>query len=218
MPAKNPDLHGSAPDKADVALLLIDVINDLDFPEADDLLRFARPMADRIAELKRRAKGAGVPVVYVNDNFGRWQSDFRKIVENATRPGSKGREIARMLAPEEDDYFVLKPKHSGFFSTTLDVLLEYLQVETVIVTGIAANICVLFTANDAYMRDFHVVVPRDCVASNTEEVNRAALDEMAKVLKADTRPSTELAFPYARPDAPSPKRPAPPSTEFAPRK
>ncbi len=218
MPAKNPDLHGSAPDKADVALLLIDVINDLDFPEADDLLRFARPMADRIAGLKGRAKAAGVPVIYVNDNFGRWQSNLQKIVEHAARPESRGREIVEALRPEEDDYFVLKPKHSGFFSTTLDVLLDYLRVETVVVTGIAANICVLFTANDAYMRDFHVVVPRDCVASNTEEVNRAALDEMAKVLKADTRPSAELTFPYARPVGPAPERPAPPSTRSAPAK
>lgn len=218
MPAKNPDLHGSAPDKADVALLLIDVINDLDFPEADDLLRFARPMAERIAALKRRAKEADVPVIYVNDNFGRWQSNLQKIVEHAARPESKGREIVEILRPEEDDYFVLKPKHSGFFSTTLDVLLDYLRAETVIVTGVAANICVLFTANDAYMRDFHVVVPGDCVASNTEEINRAALGEMAKVLKADTRPSDELTFPYRRPDDAGPKRPAPPSTEFAPAK
>jgi nicotinamidase-related amidase len=202
MPTKNLDLHGSAPDKADVALLLIDVINDLDFPEADDLLRFALPMADRIAALKRRAKAAKVPVIYVNDNFGRWQSNLQKTVEHALRPESKGRAIVERLRPEDDDYFVLKPKHSGFYSTTLDVLLDYLQVETVILTGIAANICVLFTANDAYMRDYRLIVPGDCVASNTEAENRAALGEMAKVLKADTRPSTELTFPLdeVRPD------------------
>jgi nicotinamidase-related amidase len=192
MPARNPDLHGSAPDKADVALLLIDVINDLDFPEADDLLRFARPMAERIADLKRRAKEVGVPAIYVNDNFGRWQSNLQKIVEHAGRTGSKGREIVERLAPEEDDYFVLKPKHSGFYSTTLDVLLEYLGASTLILTGMAANICVLFTANDAYMRDFHLVVPEDCVSSNTEEENRHALAEMRKVLKADTRASDGL--------------------------
>ena len=99
-----------------------------------------------------------------------------------------------LLRPEEDDYFVLKPKHSGFFSTTLDILLDYLEVKVVILTGIAANICVLFTANDAYMRDFDVAVPRDCVASNTEEENGYALEQMAKVLKADIRPSTDLSF------------------------
>ena len=105
-----------------------------------------------------------------------------------------GAEITKLLAPAEGDYFVLKPKHSGFFSTVLDTLLEYLGTRAVILTGMAANICVLFTANDAYMRDLHLAVPSDCVASNTEEENRYALDQMRKVLKADTRPSTELTF------------------------
>ena len=88
------------------------------------------------------------------------------------KDGVRGRALVEALVPEPDDYFVLKPKHSGFFSTTLDILLEYLGVKTVILTGVAGNICVLFTANDAYMRDFSLVVPRDCVASNTEEENR----------------------------------------------
>jgi nicotinamidase-related amidase len=194
MPAKNEDLHGNAPDKADVALLLIDVINDLDFPEGDQLLRHALPMAHRLLALKRRAKKAGVPVLYVNDNFGRWRSNFEAQVQHCLRDDVRGRPLAELLRPEDDDYFVLKAKHSGFFSTTLDLLLEYLQVKTVIITGMAANICVLFTANDAYMRDFHLVVPCDCVASNTEEENRNALEQMRKVLKADIRPSTELVF------------------------
>ena len=130
MPAKNEDLHGNAPDKADVALLLIDVINDLEFPEGDQLLQHALPMAERIAALKRRAKAAGIPAIYVNDNFGRWQSDFNAQVEHCLHDGVRGQPIAELLRPDEDDYFVLKPKHSGFFSTTLDILLDYLQVET----------------------------------------------------------------------------------------
>src|SRR5262249_7041035 len=102
--------------------------------------------------------------------------------------------IAELLRPDKDDYFVLKPKHSGFFSTTLDLLLDYLGVKTVVLAGMAANICVLFTANDAYLRDFQLFVPSDCVASNTEDENRHALEQMRKVLKADIRPSTELHF------------------------
>jgi nicotinamidase-related amidase len=98
------------------------------------------------------------------------------------------------LKPEERDYFVLKPKHSGFFSTTLDTLLDYLGAKTLVLTGIAGNICVLFTANDAYMRDFHLVVPSDCVISNSPGENHHALDQMQKVLKADTRPSTKVRF------------------------
>ena len=194
MPAKNEDLHGNAPDKSDVALVLIDVINDLDFPEGDQLLRYALPMARQIAALKRRARQEGVPVIYVNDNFGRWRSDFNAQVEHCLKDGVRGLPIVELLRPDQEDYFVLKPKHSGFFSTALDTLLEYLGTRAVILTGMAANICVLFTANDAYMRDLHLAVPSDCVASNTEEENRYALDQMRKVLKADTRPSTELSF------------------------
>jgi nicotinamidase-related amidase len=190
--ARNPDLHGFVPDKAPVALLLIDAINDLEFPEGDLLLRHALPMAERIAALKRRAKAAGIPAVYVNDNFGRWRSDLAHLIEHCLQDGVRGRPVVEMLRPEEDDYFVLKPKHSGFHSTALDILLEHLQVHTVILTGLAANICILFTANDAYMRDYHLVVPADCVASNTEEENRNALAQMRKVLKADVTPGERL--------------------------
>jgi nicotinamidase-related amidase len=186
------DLHGSAPDKSKVALLIIDVINDLEFPEADELLQFAEPMAERIQTLANVARTANVPVVYVNDNFGRWRSDFRALVEKCLDPKSKGRHIVERLKPEESDYFVLKPKHSGFFATTLDTLLEYLGVETVILTGIATNICVLFTANDAYMRDLKVIVPIDCVASNTAELNKYALEQIRSVLKAETPAANEL--------------------------
>lgn len=188
------DLHGSAPDKSPVALLLIDLINDLDFTEGDALLEHALPAAKRVAELKQQAKKANVPVIYVNDNFGRWRSDFQAQVEHCSQAGCRGRPIVELLTPEHDDYFVLKPKHSGFFSTTLDTLLDYLSVKLVVMTGVASNICVLFTANDAYMRDLQLVVPRDCVAANTQADNEYAIAQMQNVLKADTRPSTELSF------------------------
>ena len=192
MPAKNPDLHGSAPDKSEIALLLIDVINDLDFPEANQLLRYAQPMARKLLRLKERAKKAGIPVIYVNDNFGRWQSDFRRQVRHCLHGDSRGHEIVTLLQPDEDDYFVLKPKHSGFFSTTLETLLRYLGSHTLIITGIAGNFCVLFTANDAYMRDYDLIIPSDCTASNSAEENREALALMRKFLKANTRPSSKL--------------------------
>lgn len=185
-------LHGSAPDKAAAALLLIDVINDLEFPEGDQLLKYALPMAKHLTELKSRAKQAGLPAIYVNDNFGRWRSDFRSQVQHCLHDGVRGQPIVELLRPDDDDYFVLKPKHSGFYSTALDILLEYLEPTTLILAGMAANICVLFTANDAYMRDFKLLIPRDCVASNTLEINNGALEEMQLVLKADTRPAAEI--------------------------
>ncbi|HYI11226.1 MAG TPA: isochorismatase family cysteine hydrolase [Thermoanaerobaculia bacterium] len=192
MPANNEDLHGSVPENCAVALLLIDVINDMEFEGAEALVEQAIPMAHRIAELKRKAKQAGIPVIYVNDNFGRWKSDFRKVVEHCLTDGVRGEEVARILEPEDDDYFVLKPKHSAFYATTLDTLLTYLGAATVILTGVAGNICILFSANDAYMRDFNVIVPADCVASNTAEENRHALEQIRTVLKADITESPDL--------------------------
>lgn len=196
MPARNPDLHGSAPDKSEAALLIVDVINDLNFPEANQLMRYAPAMARKIAKLKTRVKKAGVPVIYVNDNFGRWRSDLRQQVEHCRQ--GKAREIVDLLKPDEDDYFVLKPKHSGFFSSTLETLLRYLGAKKLIITGIAGNYCVLFTANDAYMRDYDLVVPADCTVSNTAKENRQALILMRQYLKADTRSSSKVRLPRAR--------------------
>lgn len=192
MPRSSHDLHGSAPDKSEAVLLLIDVINDFDFEEGDQLLELALPVGKNIAELKKRAKAAGIPSIYVNDNFGRWQSDFKKIVAHCSRDDAKGKSFVKPLAPEDDDYFVLKPKHSGFYSTTLELLLTHLGAKNLILTGIAGNNCVLFTANDAYMRDFKLFIPADCVVSNTEEENQHALKQMETVLKADVTASSEL--------------------------
>lgn len=191
MPNTTQDLHGSAPDKSNTALLLIDVINDFEFEEGEELLRLAMPVGKNIAALKKRAKAAGIPSIYVNDNFGRWQSDFKKIVAHCRK--ARGKDFVEMLLPDEDeDYFVLKPKHSGFYSTTLHLLVTHLNAKNLIFTGIAGNNCVLFTANDAYMRDFKIFVPSDCVVSNTEEENLHALKQMETVLKADITPGAEL--------------------------
>ena len=189
---KSQDLHGNAPDECRVALLIIDMINAFDFEGADALLPRALAAAKAAAALRRRARKAGVPVVYVNDNFGKWRSDFRSTLAHCLREGVPGKPIAELLKPDEDDYFVLKPKHSGFQFTTLDVLLAHLGAETLILTGVAGNFCVFFTAHDAYMRDYHLVVPSDCIASQTEADDAYALAHMAKVTKADTRPSSKI--------------------------
>ena len=192
MPHQNQDLHGNVPDKSDVALLIIDVLNDLEFEGGEDLLPAAVPMARALAALKRRAKEAGIPCVYVNDNFGKWRSDFHQQLEHCLEDGVRGRPVVEQLVPDADDYFVLKPKHSGFYHTTLPLLLEYLGVRKVILTGIATDNCVLFTASDAYMRDLGIVVPEDCVAAIDPKRHRYALEQMRSTLKADTTPSGEL--------------------------
>ena len=176
------------------ALLLIDVINDLAFKGSDVLVAQAEPMAERLATLKRRAIAAGVPAIYVNDNFGQWRSDFRQTVAHCLARSSPGRRVSQRLKPTARDYFVLKPKHSGFFGTTLDTLLQSLAIRRVIVTGIAGNICVLFTANDAYMRDLKIFAPADCIVSNTDADNDHALRQIAVVLKGNVTTSTTLRF------------------------
>ena len=192
MPHQNQDLHGNVPDKSSVALLIIDVLNDLEFEGGDELLPNAIPMAKALASLKRRAKAAGIPCVYVNDNFGKWRSDFHQQLEHCLEDDVRGRPVVEQLVPDEDDYFVLKPKHSGFYHTTLPILLQYLDVRKVILTGIATDNCVLFTASDAYMRDLEIVVPQDCVAAIDRGRHDAALEQMRATLKADTSCSDDL--------------------------
>jgi nicotinamidase-related amidase len=178
--------------KCRAALLLIDVINPLDFPNAEALLKHGLPMSERIAELKKTARQHGVPIIYVNDNFGRWRSDFRLHVDACLKPGVLGRPIVERLKPEESDYFVLKPMHSGFYLTPLELLLDRLGAETLILTGMATNICVYFTAHDAHMRRHTIVAPSDCSAAEDKADHDLTLAQMQKVMSADVRPSSEL--------------------------
>jgi nicotinamidase-related amidase len=192
MPTKSKDLHGNVPDEAGAALLLIDVINDFEFENGAALLKLALPVGKQIANLKARAKQAGIPAIYVNDNFGRWRSDLNQIVSHCLEDGVRGEPFVKLVLPDDNDYFVLKPKHSGFYCTSLELLLQHVGSRRLILAGIAGNNCVLFTANDAYMRDFKLFVPEDCVVSETMEENKYALKQMEKVLKADIRASGEL--------------------------
>lgn len=172
------------------ALLLIDVINDLEFEHGELLLENAHSIVQPINHLRKKAHSDGIPVIYVNDNFGQWQSKMGEVIERCMK--GRGRPIVEALKPADDDYFIVKPKHSGFFSTPLSTLLSTLEVDTLILTGVAGNICVLFTANDAYMRGYHLVIPSDCVASNVNEDNDYALRLMEHTLKADVTPSQQL--------------------------
>lgn len=194
MPYKNRDLHGLVPERSRVSLLLIDVINPMDFPGSEKLVRHAQAAAKKIAALKERARKARVPSIYVNDNFGRWRSDFRATVKNAQALESPGNAISLLLAPDDDDYFVLKPKHSGFYGTSLDLLLGYLETDTVILAGFAGDMCVQSTAHDAFLRDHRIVVASDAVASEDPRSNTRALEWMRDRLGADIKSSARIDF------------------------
>jgi len=186
------DLNGSAPDNHVVAFLLIDVINDFHFPGGERLLENALPIAGRIRELKARARSAGIPAIYVNDNFGRWQSDFSQLLQHCLDPGVRGRPFVEQLAPEQHDYFVLKPKHSAFYQTPLEILLKHLGARRLILTGLSTNSCVMFTAHDAFMRDLKLYVPPDCVAAYSRDEQDYAIGQIKSILKADVSFSSDL--------------------------
>ena len=194
VPASSPDLYGSAPDSSPAALLLIDVINDFEFEDGPQLLEQAEPAAERIAQLKQRARRAGVPVIYANDNFGRWQSSFEDVVARCTAPEARGRGVVETLKPGEEDYFILKPKQSAFYQTTLATLLDHLGTRTLVLTGITADICVLFTGVDAYMQGMNLIIPRDAVASVNPVHTDEALGYARRVLRARTPQAGEIDF------------------------
>lgn len=168
------------------ALLIIDMINTLDFPEGKSLLKYSLPVAKNILRLKKKFRAQKKPVIYVNDNFGMWRSSWLDVYEKCSRFGSMGAELALMLKPDEKDYIILKPKHSGFYSTNLDNLLAELKVKKLVITGIAGNICVLFTANDAHMRGYEIHVPKNCIASASVKLNDFVTLQLSKVFKIET--------------------------------
>ncbi len=180
--------------EAETALLLIDLVTDFNFKDGETLWENSRPIVGPIAELKSRAKSAGLPVIFVNDNFGNWKEDFNRQVSRVMGSSDDCRELIETIRPEEDDLYVLKPQRSGFYETPLEVLLSSMNVKKLILAGVTTDICVLFTAHDAYMRGFEVSVPADCTAAVAGDHNTEALQLIERVANADISPSTSIRF------------------------
>jgi nicotinamidase-related amidase len=171
------------------AVLILDVITDLAFPDGPKLLRPALRAAGRIRSFAARARRRGVPVIYVNDQLGMWSSSLPELLERCRRPGSLGRELAAALRPGPDDAFLFKPRHSAFFETPLDTLLGKLGARRLVLTGFSTHQCILFTATDAHVREYELWIPRDCVAAPQASQTRFALRYFEDVLGADVRPA-----------------------------
>lgn len=176
------------------ALLIVDMVNAFDFEGGRALLRQARRIGPRIAALKQRASKAGTPVVYCNDNFGEWQTDLRELYARCTAPERPGRKLVESIAPVSDDYFILKPRHSAFYETALESLLEKLRVKRLLLCGIAGESCIHATATDAHMRHFESVVFRDATASQTALRNTVALTHLENARYAIVRESRRIRF------------------------
>jgi nicotinamidase-related amidase len=178
--------------KSSVALILIDVINHFEFPDGAEILKNALPIAGRLAKLKQRCRNAGIPAIYVNDNFGQWRSDARSLVSRCLESDCAGRAFVEHLRPNDEDYFVLKPMHSAFFQTPLEILLQHLGATSLILTGLATNSCVVCTAHDAKMRNLGLYVPSDCSAARTQREHEQAIEHICEMTSASVVPSRSL--------------------------
>jgi nicotinamidase-related amidase len=173
-------------------VLVIDCINDLEFDGGEKVLPWARRLASRLVPFLSKARKAQLPVIYVNDNFGHWHSSFHEVYDHCTRKRSRGREVSRRLKPKRSDYFILKPRHSGFFATSLVPLLEFLGAKHLILCGIATNLCVLFTAHDAHMHAYPMTVLSDCCAAESDFDRNTALKQLERFCGAGVCLSSEL--------------------------
>ncbi|WP_224741093.1 isochorismatase family cysteine hydrolase [Bacillus sp. 28A-2] len=172
------------------ALLIIDMINNFDFEMGHVLAEKTEKMTNEILSLKQNAIKENWPVIYINDHYGLWKADIQAVIK--TCKNERSAPILEQMTPSNQDYFLIKPKHSAFYGTALETLLNELGVQDLILTGIAGNICVLFTANDAYMREYNLIIPTDCIASNDDRDNEYALTMMENVLLAKMTTTKEI--------------------------
>lgn len=180
--------------KRNTALLIVDIVSEYRFPDAERILKGARKAAKNIARLKQRAHAANVPVIYVNDTAGKWESDQRAFVQRCLKPRARGRDVVELIAPSAGDYFMFKPKHSAFFGTPLETLLQQLHVSTLVLTGVTSHQCVLFTAMDAHVREYGLVIPSDCIGAADPIDTRHALYVFSHALNAKITTARRVRF------------------------
>jgi nicotinamidase-related amidase len=165
------------------ALIVVDMLNRYDHPDAEPLRASARTVVPVIADMVDKAKDAGGLVVYVNDNHGDWTIGRGGLTRWAL--GGEDPSLIEPIAPAKDVPFLVKARHSIFYATQLEYLLREHDVERVVLTGQVTEQCILYSALDAYIRHFDVTVPRDAVAHIHEDLADAALRMMETNMRAD---------------------------------
>jgi nicotinamidase-related amidase len=193
MGASDAGINGSAPDHSASVLIVVDMLSDFE-SEMAPLFRSALRAAKQIALLRKRAEAVGIPTMYVNDNMGRWRSAGHDLAERAAKT-KRGRAVIELIAPRFQDYLLLKPKHSIFYATPIDTLLQYMGAKALILTGLTSTQCILFSAMDAHVRDFDLYIPHDCVVSKSRK-EAAMMEYLFRTsLMADTRAANQLRLP-----------------------
>jgi len=174
------------------SLLVVDMINTWQMQGGKALLVAASRMLPNMVRLLTAARRAGAPIVYANDNFGCWRSNILQTIAQAREAHPVSARIVDALAPQPNDYIVLKPKHSAFYATPLALLLRALEIKRLVIAGVSADQCVLATAGDALLREYEVIVPSDAVASPTAARTRAILKHFRDVMDIPTPTSPNV--------------------------
>lgn len=168
------------------AILFVDIINDFDFEGSENLLKHTNAILPGLKKLRQFGKENDIPIIYVNDHYGIWQADFNKIIKECEN--ERNQHIIHALKPDDSDFFLIKPLHSAFFQTPLQSLLSDLNKTHLIMAGIAGDICILFTAKDAYMYNYSMHIPKNCMASEEQDGAEYALYLMRTVMDAAIDP------------------------------
>jgi nicotinamidase-related amidase len=172
------------------ALVIVDVLNPYQHEDADRLAESMAATVDQIAVLLDRARDEQRPVIYVNDNYGHWNSSSAQLLEVALQEG-RHPELVEPLRPPEDANFVIKARHSIFYETPLEYLLRQLDVSRLLLCGQVTEQCILYSALDAYVRHLSVAIPTDAVAHIDPQLADAALQMMHRNMRADLRPTAD---------------------------
>jgi len=165
------------------AILVIDMLNDFIYgPLSSERFKKIIPNIKRLLE---EARKKNIPVIYTNDSHIKGVDYELRIWGDHAIKGTKGAEVIDELKPTSSDYIIEKRRYSAFFNTDLDLLLRELEVDSLILTGVSTDVCVLHTAADAFFRGYKIIIPEDCVEAFTEEGHKWALDYMRRIYKAE---------------------------------
>ena len=171
------------------ALIVVDMLNSYEHDDADRLTESVEKIVEPLSELIARAERDGTEIIYVNDNYGDWNSSQEELAKKALN-GARPDLVEPLLPPDGAD-FVLKARHTIFYMTPLEYLLGQKEIDHLILTGQVTEQCILYSALDAYVRHFKVSVPRDAVAHIHEDLAEAAFRMMEINMGAEITASAD---------------------------
>jgi len=172
------------------AVLVVDMMNSYRHPDAEQLIPKVEKIVDPLADLVTRARDADdIDLIYVNDNYGDFTADFSDLVRSACH--GERPDLVDPIVPTQHSRALTKVRHSAFYASPLAYLLRRLGTERLVLTGQVTEQCILYSALDAYVRHFAVVIPTDAVAGIDDELSDAALTMMQRNMDAELRSAAD---------------------------